>query len=105
MPEPITVTVFEAKPNTLWPDAMRQVVRFLRFSAAVPCAECGKKRKTHWTMLVPFAAHTMPTHAFVLEESGKVHEPLLPVCRAHPLKPVLPDDAAGAGVAPETPQD
>ena len=75
----------------MWPEAMRQAIRFLRFSAAVPCAECASKRKTHWTMLVPFAAHTVPKQAFVLQQSGQVHAPMVPVCRTHLLAPVQDD--------------
>ena len=90
---PITVELFEARPNKMWPEALRQAIRFLRFSAPVPCAECARKRKTHWTMLVPFAARTALQHRFALHDSGKVHAALQPVCRSHLLAPQLPPEA------------
>jgi hypothetical protein len=91
-PETITVEIWEAKPNALFTEEMRSLIRFLRFSASVPCAECGRKRKTHWTMITPFHAHTFPKHSFALVESGKVHEGAQPVCRAHLLAPVFAEE-------------
>ncbi len=89
---PITLDIFTARHNKAWPEALRQHIRFLRFSAAVPCAECGAQRKTHWTMLVAFAAHTFQRQAFDLQRSGRVHGALQPVCRTHVLAPVLEPD-------------
>lgn len=92
--EPITVTIAEARPNTLFSEELRQAIRFLRFSVPVACAECGSTRKAHWTMLGPFFAHTFPKHAFVLQESGTRHEGMTPVCRAHLLALArLPEEA------------
>jgi hypothetical protein len=91
----VTVELFEAKPNRLFDPALTAVVRFVRLSAAVPCAECGRRSKHHWTMLVPFTVQVMPTHAFVLTSSGVRYAPLTPVCRAHLLAPVLADEAGG----------
>lgn len=93
MTKAIMVEIFEAKPNKMWPEAMRQVVRFLRYSGTVACAECGRRSKHHWTLLVTFTAQTVPRQGFTLTSSGTTHLPLAPVCRAHLLAPVLPEDA------------
>lgn len=89
MPEPqlnpadvLQVAIFEAAPNDMFSEAQRANVRFLRFSHPVPCAECGKHTRKHWTMLYSFKALRM---AFVIPaESGKIHPPLTPVCDDHP---------------------
>lgn len=85
----LTVQLFEAKPNAMFTEAQRQLVCFLRYNLAVPCAECGTRSKYHWTMRVSFTAHTLPPSAFTVQTSGTVHLPLAPVCRAHPLAPAV----------------
>lgn len=40
-----------------------------------------------WEALASFKATSMVPGAFTLQESGTVHMPLTPVCRAHPLAP------------------
>jgi hypothetical protein len=79
------VQIFEARPNRMFTEEQRATVRFLRYSKAVPCAECGRKSKTHWTLLISFKAKTMA--AIIPKDSGKVHMPLTPVCRSHLLAP------------------
>jgi hypothetical protein len=79
------VQIFEAKPNRMFTEEQRATVRFLRYANAVPCAECGRKSKTHWTLLISFKAKTMA--AIIPKDSGKVHMPLTPVCRSHLLAP------------------
>ncbi len=79
------VQIFEARANRLYTEEQRAIVRFLRYSRAVPCAECGRKSKTHWTLLISFRAKTMA--AIIPKDSGKVHMPLTPVCRNHLLGP------------------
>jgi hypothetical protein len=81
------VLMFEAKPNKMFPDWLTARVRFLRFRKAVVCAECGRKRKHHWTLLCAFQAHTMAK--FIPAKSGKVHAPLTAVCRDHLLAPEI----------------
>ena len=81
------VEIFAPKPNKLFPDWLTDRTKFLRFSAAVPCAECGKRTKHHWTLLASFQAHTMS--AIVPIKSGKVHPPLTAVCRSHLLAPEI----------------
>lgn len=71
----------------MFPDWMTARVRFLRFDAAVPCAECGRRSKHHWTMLCMFQAHTMAQ--IVPSKSGKEHAPLTAVCRSHLLAPQI----------------
>jgi hypothetical protein len=84
-PAMVGVQILEAKPNKLFTEEQREIVRFLRYTSAVPCAECGKRRKLHWTLLWSFKAKTMPKRAFVLQDSGKIHLPLTPVCTSHLL--------------------
>jgi hypothetical protein len=83
----VWVELIRAKPNKMFSEEQRQTVMFLRYSAPVPCGECGKRSKYHWTMLLSFVAHSMQPGMFILGESGKVHLPFAPVCRGHLLKP------------------
>lgn len=93
-----TVSIFEAKPNKMFTEEQRELVRFLRYSGAtVPCAECGKRKATHWTMLCSFQAVTITT--IVPLKSGKVHIPLTPVCQSHLLAPEYDEVAAPEGGA------
>lgn len=87
MSEALYVQLFEAKPNTMFTDEQTAMVRFLRYTQAVPCAECGKRSKHHWTVLYAFKATRMVPGMFTLQESEQVHLPLTPVCRNHPLVP------------------
>lgn len=94
-PLPVMVQFMAAKPNTMFSAEMTQLVTFLRYTQAVPCAECGKRSKHHWTMLVSFQAQSMKPGMFTLAQSGKVHLPLAPVCRAHLLAPSPLPEAKG----------
>ena len=87
MSEPLQVLLYDAKPNTMFTDAQTATIRFLRYNQSVPCAECGKRSKHHWTVLYSFKATSMVEGMFTLQESDKVHLPLTPVCRDHPLAP------------------
>ncbi len=80
------VQILEAKPNKMFSEDQRALVRFLRYNKSVPCAECGRRKRIHWTMLCSFQAYTMA--AIVPKKSGKVHLPLTPVCQ-HLLAPEL----------------
>lgn len=84
------VQILEAKPNKMFTEQMRQSVRFLCYSAHVPCAMCGKKAKIHWTMLCRFKAGDMEK-SFLVLQMGKPLPPLTPVCQDHPLGPDLPE--------------
>lgn len=79
----VGVQILEAKPNKMFTEQHRQLVRFLRYSMAVPCAECGRRKRTHWTMLFSFQAMSMGF--LVPKKSGKIHMPLTPVCTDHIL--------------------
>lgn len=79
----LVVEILEAKPNKMFTEAHRQLVRFLRYSASVRCAECGKRKKTLWTMLCSFQALDMAM--LIPKRSGVVHPPLSPVCQTHLL--------------------
>jgi hypothetical protein len=83
--EVVQVEVLPAAPNKLCTEAQRQAVLFLRFSKAVPCAECGTRSRHHWTMRVSFA--TVLLESFVAQTSLTVHLPFAPVCRSHQLAP------------------
>jgi hypothetical protein len=90
----LEVLILDAKPNKLFPDWMTERVKFLRYSAAMPCAECGRRRKFHWTFLASFEAHSLG--ALVPVKSGKLHAPLTPVCRHHILAPKIEEVAEAA---------
>jgi hypothetical protein len=85
--EPLQVLLLEAKPNKMFSDEQTAAIRFLRYNQSVPCAECGKRSKHHWTVLYSFTATSLVPGMFTLQESGQVHLPLTPVCRDHPLAP------------------
>lgn len=55
-PEVLAVALGEAKPNPMFSEDQRAMVRFLTFNIAVPCAACGRKSKYHWTQLHSFYA-------------------------------------------------
>lgn len=74
----------EAKPNKMFSEEQRAAIRFLRYSAAVPCAECGRRKRTLWTALYSFKALNMGT--LVPIESDKIHLPMTGVCQSHILK-------------------
>lgn len=80
----LTVQILEARPNPLFTEAHRELVRFLRYEGdKVPCAECGKRKKILWTMLCSFQAWDLG--GFAPKKSGKIHVPLTPVCQTHLL--------------------
>ncbi len=74
--------VNEAKPNKMFTEEQRSLVRFLTYSEAVPCSMCGRRSKRHWTMLCSFAAAEF--EGFTLK-TGRVLLPFAPVCTKHPL--------------------
>lgn len=82
------VSILEAKPNPMFTEGQRQATRFLRYSHAVPCAECGKKLRLMWTQLFSFRCQNMEEGAFSLVHGKTIHPPLTPVCGNHPLAPV-----------------
>jgi hypothetical protein len=77
------VRIFEAKPNKMSTEAHRQLVRFLRYTEPLRCGECNRKGKAFWTMLCSFQAWDLGM--LVPTKSGKVHQPLTPVCQKHLL--------------------
>jgi len=83
----LCVTICEAKPNKLFTEEQRRSIRFLRYNEKIECAECGKKRKTMWTMLCQFKAVNFETDTLT---EGQSHLPLTPVCDEHPLHPDWP---------------
>lgn len=93
--ELLKVEILDAKPNPMFSEAQRKLVRFLRFSRSVRCAQCGKKLRIHWTMLcqfipqVGFGKNDKPTFAL---QPGKSLAPLTPVCGDHPLAIAWPDE-------------
>ena len=83
----LQVQILDPAPNKMFSEWQTSTTKFLRFNRAVPCAECGKRSKNHWTQLVSFKAHDMKGISFSLEHtgSGRVYPPLTPVCDSHPL--------------------
>jgi len=84
------VLLLKAKPNKVFPDWMTVRIRFLRYRVAVACASCGRKSKHHYTLLMSFKAAHFGKHQFKLVCEPQVHLPLTPVCRDHPLEPMMP---------------
>ena len=89
----LVVQLIEAKPNKMFTEEHRALVRFLRFNRSVACAECGRKGKVRWTMFCSFQAWSMAM--IVPKKSGKVHLPLTPVCTSHLLAPEFDEERAG----------
>ena len=77
------IAVNECKPNPLFTERQHSLTRFLRFSGPVPCAECGRRSRTHWTQLGTFSV--MNEYQFSLQRGEKVHLPMSPVCTKHIL--------------------
>jgi len=84
---PVAVQFLPAKPNAMFSEEMMRAVVFLRYTQAVPCAECGKRSMFHWSMRCSFQAQSMRPGMFTLAVSEKVHLPFAPVCRGHLLLP------------------
>lgn len=94
----LTVQILETKPNPMFTEEQRRMVRFLRFNRTVPCTECGKRRKIMWTMLCEFYAHSMGE--LVLKKSMKIHKPMDEVCGDHLLAPAWPGEEKTEEVQP-----
>lgn len=89
------VDIREAKPNKMFSEEQRAAIRFLIYSRPVACAECGKKKKSLWTMICQFRAHSME-NIFAIKKSEKSHPPLAGVCGDHMLEPDYPEVKAEA---------
>jgi hypothetical protein len=78
----------------MFTEEQRASVRFLRYNQSVPCAECGKKKRVLWTLLCTFNAMSFGQFNLVnlVNESGKDHPPLTPVCTDHPMGPAWPKE-------------
>lgn len=76
---------FEARPNHMFPPQLTALIRFVRPAEPQACAHCGKKRKKHWTMLVPF--HVAEPVGFVVTKSETELPALSPVCTGHMMSP------------------
>ena len=85
------VEILEAKPNKMFTEFQHQTTKFLRYSKAIACAECGKKRRLMWTQLFTFRCHNLVPGLFSTVP-GKIHAPLTPVCGDHPLAPVFEEE-------------
>ncbi|MCJ7482613.1 MAG: hypothetical protein MUO31_06580 [Thermodesulfovibrionales bacterium] len=84
LPSPLCVDIREAKPNKLFTEEQRELVRFLVYNKKVHCRRCNRKVKIMWTMLCEFYAMNMGQHSM---DKGEKYMPLTPVCSEHPLKP------------------
>jgi hypothetical protein len=76
---------FEAAPNPMFSEIERASILFVRYETAVPCGECGRKSRHHWTCYVRFKAANPRKGCFTLPFGSWLKEGT-PVCRAHPLK-------------------
>jgi hypothetical protein len=83
----LKVEIVEAEPNKMFSEDQRPWVRFLRFNKSVPCKECGRQSRLHWTLLMEFLAHDLSSYTTL--QSGQVHQPLSPVCTKHLLGPAI----------------
>ena len=91
------VELLEAKPNPLFTEGQRALVRFLRFyengkPVKVVCAHCGKKKLVLWTQLCSFKALDFPKHSFgplKPAADAKLLQPLTGVCQTHLMAPEM----------------
>jgi hypothetical protein len=106
----LVVEIIEARPNPLFSEAQRELVRFLRYYESgklikMPCAHCGKKKSVLWTQLCSFKALDFPKNiGFALKPApdAKVYPPLTGVCQTHLMVPEMEDvDEHGNTVDPE----
>jgi hypothetical protein len=86
--------IIEPKPNKMFTEAQRALVRFLRYTGGkVPCAHCGKKKSILWTQLCSFKAVDFPKHFGGVQlkppAEAKVYPPLTGVCQTHLLAPEI----------------
>lgn len=79
------VRYYEAKPNPLFTETQRAMIRFARYVSPTPCPFCGKLTRKHWTMLVPFGAVDVEKSFLVAEPSKETFSAGTPVCEDHPL--------------------
>lgn len=80
----------QPKPNKMWPEEVRALIRFYvaaKGEKFAPCPTCGKKRRGRWTMLCPFKSFTLGR--FAVQEGG-THDALTLVCSEHPIAPTKP---------------
>lgn len=87
----LEVAIGRPKPNHMFPEWLTQRTLFMTFTDKVACAECGKKRKKHWTLVCSFQAKSMAM--VVPSASGKVHLPFAAVCTDHLLAPEVVESA------------
>ncbi len=90
------VQIIPVKPNKMFADWQNETTFFLRYTKPVPCAECGSKRKHHWTSLVSFRACSLGR--FQVVKGLKILPPLSPVCRSHVLATEFEDTIESGGV-------
>jgi hypothetical protein len=88
----LSVDLIEAKPNKLFSEDQRALVRFLRYyemgkPVKVACAHCGKKKSILWTQLCSF--RIAEPAMFTFKKSEKLHPPLTPVCQTHTMAPEM----------------
>jgi len=102
IPSQVLVDICFAKPNKMFSPEVNALIRFLHYSVPVPCRECGKKRRRHWTMMCSFRAHS--ALQFSIKKSATIHDPLTPVCTDHFLD-WRPFDDQSDSPAPTDPSD
>lgn len=88
----LVVQIVEAKPNPMFSEEQRQIIRFLCYNQHVACAHCGKKKRTLWTMLCAFRSIDTSAARFTIDaqRDGKPFPPLTGVCGNHPMAPDFP---------------
>lgn len=77
------------KPNKMWPDEIRYLIRFYvaaKGEKLAPCPVCKSRKRGRWTMLCPFHAHTLGQ--FVVQKFETTFAPLTLVCSEHPISPI-----------------
>ena len=100
----LAVELLEAKPNPLFTEDQRALVRFLRYyelgkPLKVACAHCGKRKTVLWTQLCSF--RIAEPSVMILKRGEKVYPPLTPVCQTHIMAPEMEEvDEAGNRAEP-----
>jgi len=105
----LSVELLEARPNPLFSDDQRALVRFMRYHELgkplkVACAHCGKRKTILWTQLCSF--RIAEPFAMILKKGETVYPPLTPVCQTHIMAPEMAevDEAGNRVTAPEAVQ-
>lgn len=96
--EVITIQWYHAKDNPMFPKELTVLLRFGKTKTYEPCAYCGKKKQTRWTLLCPFKLVDFDKQFLIAQTEPQVFQPCQLVCTDHVLRPEIDPQAMMCGV-------